>query len=84
MDIALQDSRNLLLLCSEKEHAFVKLYSYFAGIAAISHYLTTKSQQLDALKSNLNSEEHISQGAQERNNHKCLNNKVSAIIVDSY
>lgn len=84
MDIALQDCRNLLLLCSEKELAFVKLYSYFAGITAISHYLTTVSQQLAVLKSNLNSKEHISQRTQERNNHKCLYNKISAIIVNSY
>lgn len=81
MDIALQDSRNLLLLCSEKELAFVKLCSYFAGITAISHHLTTLSQHLAALKRHLNSQEHISQWIQEKNNHKYLNYKVRARIV---
>lgn len=84
MDIALQDSGNLLLLCSEKELALVKLDNSSVGVAAISHYLIATSQQVASLRSNPNSKPHIRQRARERNNHKCLHNKVSAIIVNFY
>lgn len=80
MDIALQDSRNLLLLCSGKELAFVKLCPDFCW-----HHgnLTSFNYSGPTVEKPPNSQEPISQWAQEKNNHKCLNNKVTAIIVGS-